>query len=1001
MDKKHINRRVYGYTDRDGSKKEIEAGRIKFNKTGGSSFGKPKNNDLVDILLKIGIFPFQMIYWVFRFLWKIWQKRPKMKTQTKKEFRKKLGFVILVVVVFIFLAGTITIAWVNKDLPDPDRLTDRKVAQSTKIYDRTGEHVLYEVYADQKRTSVNLEDIPQNLIDGVIATEDSKFYEHKGIRISSFVRAFVYGVFTNKQIGGTSTLTQQLVKNAILTNERSYVRKLKEVIISLRLEQKYNKEQILKIYFNEIPYGSTNYGVESASQSYFGKHVSDLNLQECATLAGLPQAPSKFLNNNEALKNRRDFVLRRMFEEGYITEEEKNSAQAEPLTLEKKFGDMKAPHFVLYVKQQLVDMFDEQTVDTGGLKVITTLDWDKQQYAEEAVKTVSEVSFEAANADNASLVAINPKTGQVLAMVGSRDFYNDEIDGQFNVATLGERQPGSSFKPIIYTASFEKGYTPDTILWDVNTNFAVSGVPYEPKNYDLGERGPVTMRQALQGSLNIPAVKTLYLVGAEKGVEFAERLGYTTLSNGNFGLSLVLGGGEVKLIEHTAAFGVFANNGEKNPTVSILKVEDPDGEILYEWKNKKAEKVLDEKITATISNVLSDDAARSYVFGAGGVLTLPDRPVAAKTGTTNAYVDAWTVGYTPSLVAGVWVGRTDNKPMRNGDGGSKLAAPIWNYFMKKSLEGTAVEQFPAAPENDATKPILRGSTGGSVTVKVDKVTGRIATSSTPSEYVVEKTYMPAHSILHYVYKDDPRGGVPTNPSDDPQYSIWEAAIQDWINRKKASDPNWNVDFGEPPTEYDDENSLDMVPQLEILQPSEGQTLSSRQLNIEIRASSPRGIVKVTYKIDDRYIGVAKNAPFSLDYYARDFANGEHTLTATAEDDIGNKTEQQIKFSFEAGEEKPAITWVENNISLEQKDFPKMFFLNPYRLDQISELKIYKVENNKKYLVDIKNDFSNLFNNQISFTWSDYPGSGNYELLAEIKLQSGEVVESSRVSVEIK
>jgi len=1000
MEKKHINRRVYGYTKSNNSKKEIEVDQIKFNQTGGSSLEKHKKNDLVDILLKIGFFPFQLIYWIIMFLWKLWQKRPKMKARTKKEFRKKVGFVLLIVVVFGFLAGTITVAWVSKDLPDPDRLTDRKVAQSTKIYDRTGEHVLYEVYAEQKRTLVDLEDVPQNLINGVIATEDSKFYEHKGIRVSSFIRAIVYGIFTSKQVGGTSTLTQQLVKNAILTNERSYVRKLKEVIISLRLEQKYNKEQILKIYFNEIPYGSTNYGVESAAQSYFGKHVSDLNLQECATLAGLPQAPSKFLNDSKALKQRRDFVLRRMFEEGYISEEEKNNAQAEPLTLEKKFGEIKAPHFVLYVKQQLVDMFGEQAVDTGGLKVITTLDWEKQQYADEAVKIVSESSFETANANNASLVAINPKTGQVLAMVGSRDFYDDEIDGQFNVATLGERQPGSSFKPIIYTAAFEKGYTPDTILWDVNTNFAVSGDPYEPKNYDLDERGPVTMRQALQGSLNIPAVKTLYLVGEEKGVEFAERLGYTTLSQGNFGLSLVLGGGEVKLIEHVAAYGVLANNGEKNPTVSILKVEDPSGEVLYEWKNKKAEKVLDEKITATISNVLSDDAARAYVFGTGSVLTLPGRPVAAKTGTTNAYVDAWTVGYTPSLVAGVWVGRTDNKSMRNGDGGIKLAAPIWNYFMKKSLEGTAVEEFPAPPENDATKPILRGSTGGLVTVKIDRVTGRIATSSTPSEYIVEKTFMPAHSILHYVNKDDPRGSVPEHPEDDPQYLIWEAAIQNWIIRKKASDPNWNVDFSELPTEYDDENSLENVPQLEIKQPYENQVLSSRQLNIKIEASSPRGIIKVTYKLDNRYIGVSREAPFSLDYYARDFSDGEHTLTAIAEDDIGNSVQKQIKFSFEAGEEKPAVVWLEDNLTLEEKDFPKIFFLNHYKLDQIAELRIYKIDNGKKYLLTSMNNFSNLFNNQISFTW-DYPGSGEYDLATVVTLKNGDSYQSNIINVKVE
>lgn len=1000
MDKKHINRRVYGYINKNNSRKEIGANKTKSDKKGFFNFTNPKNNDLVDILLKIGIFPFRLIYWILRFLWKLWQKRPKMKAKTKKEFRKKLGFVMLMILVFGFLASTITVAWISKDLPDPDRLTDRIVNQSTKIFDRTGEHVLYEVYAEQKRTLVNLEDIPQNLINGVIATEDSKFYEHKGIRISSFVRAIFYGVFTNKQIGGTSTLTQQLVKNAILNNERTFLRKLKEVIISIRLEQKYSKEQILKIYFNEIPYGSTNYGVQSAAQSYFGKNVSDLNLQECATLAGLPKAPTSYLNNSEALKQRRNFVLRRMFEEGYISEEEKNNAQAEPLTLEKKFGEMKAPHFVLYVKQKLVDMFGEQMVDTGGLKVITTLDWQKQQYAEEAIKNIAEKSFETANANNASLVAINPKTGQVLAMVGSKDFYDNEIDGQFNVATLGQRQPGSSFKPIIYAAAFEKGYTPETILWDVNTNFAVSGKPYQPKNYDLKERGPTTMRQALQGSLNISAVKTLYLVGEEKGIEFAKRLGYTTFGRGNFGLSLVLGGGEVKLIEHTAAFGVFANNGQKNPTESILKVEDPNGEILYQWKNKKAEKVLDEKITAIISNVLSDDASRAYVFGSGGVLTLPDRPVAAKTGTTNFYVDAWTVGYTPSLVAGVWVGRTDNKSMRDGDGGSKLAAPIWNYFMKKSLEGTSVEQFPELTKDEVSKPILNGSTSGLITVKINKLTGRIATSSTPSEYIIEKNYLPAHSILHYVDKDDPRGEIPNNPADDPQYSIWEAAIQDWISRKKIADPNWNVDFGEPPTEYDNEDSLQLVPQLEILQPTEGQLLTSRQLNIRINTSAPRGVTKVTYRLDNRYIGVVRNAPFNLNYYARDFANGEHTLLVIVEDDIGNKIEKQIKFSFDAEEEKPAITWLENKMILNQKDFPKVLFLNHFRLEEIQEVKIYKV-NHEKELLSTINNFTNLFNNQITFNWNNTPNQGNYQLRAEIKLKNGEVYESSSMSVEVK
>lgn len=809
--------------------------------------------------------------------------------------RRKILKPILIGLVFCFVFGTIYTAWISRTLPDPDKLTEREIAQSTKIYDRTGEHLLYEVFTNQKRTLVNLEQIPKNLVNGVIATEDSKFYEHKGVRPMSFARAIIYKLLgKSSRLGATSTLTQQLVKNAILTNERSYSRKLKEIILSLRLEQKYDKNQILKIYFNEIPYGSTNYGVESAAQDYFGKSVSELNLAECATLAGLPRAPTTYLNNLTALKNRRDTVLERMFEEKYITREEADTAQAEPLKLERHFSNIVAPHFVLYVKEQLVNLYGEKLVDTGGLRVITTLDWDKQVAAEKAVKD-AEKRLKEGNANNAALVAINPQNGQILSMVGSIDFNNKDISGQFNVATQGKRQPGSSFKPIVYAAAMEKGYTPDTILFDVKTNFAISGKPYEPQNYDLKERGPVTMRQALQGSLNIPAVQTLYLVGQKNGVDFAKRMGYSTLSEGSFGLSLVLGGGEVKLLEHTNAYGIFANGGKYYQPVSVLKVETPDGEILDQWKEVEGKEILDEKITATMSSVLSDDAARAYVFGANGVLTLPGRPVAAKTGTTNNYRDAWTVGYTPSLVTGVWVGNTDNKEMTKGDGGSKLAAPIWKAFMTAALDKSPVESFPEAPKNDAEKPILRGSVGGSVKLNINKETGRIATSSTPPELTIEKTYMPAHSILYYVNKDDPRGPAPTDPTADPQYQVWENAIQNWIIRTKEKNPDWSIDFSEPPTELDDPNLVALIPKLEILSPAPNTVFTIKQIPISISAAAPRGITKATYLIDNRFVVTVQTPPFGLNYDASGLENGKHRVLVTVEDDIGNKKEKSLDF----------------------------------------------------------------------------------------------------------
>jgi len=906
--------------------------------------------------------------------------KKKEDSDLKKKIKKILIYSLLFLTVFGFLFITILTAWISKDLPDPDKLTDRQVAQSTKIYDRTGDHLLYEIFGDEKRTLIELDQVPKNLVNGLIATEDTSFYQHNGIRPLSILRSIVVGIFTKQKIGsGASTLTQQLVKNAILTNEHSILRKIKEAIMTLRIEQKYTKDQILKIYFNEIPYGSSNYGVESAAESYFGKNASELDLAESATLAGLPKAPSTYLNDHTALKQRRNFVLSRMYNEGYITEEEEKVAQAEELSIKQSFNNIEAPHFVLYVKQQLVEKYGETMVDTGGLKVITTLDWDKQKIAQKIMDDEADAILNSAGADNTSLVSIDPKTGQFLAMIGSRNFFDDSIDGQFNVATLGKRQPGSSFKPIIYAAGFEKGYTPDTVLFDTVTNFAISGEPFIPKDYDLKERGPVTVRQALQGSLNIPAVKMLYLVGEKNSKSMAERMGYTTLSNGDFGLTLVLGSGEVKLIEHTNAFAIFANRGYHHDLTSILKVEDSDGKILEEWKNKKGVQVFDNKIADSISNILSDDAARAYVFGLNSVLTLPGRPVAVKTGTTQYYVDAWTVGYTPSLVTGVWAGNTDNTPMKAGYGGSMVAAKIWNSFMQKALKNTPVEQFAPAPINDTTKPVLRGSDGGKITLQVDKATGNLATSSTPPEYVEERTYIQPHSILYYVNKNDPRGDPPTNPADDPQFSAWEQGIQDWITRNKEANPDWNLSFDEPPTEYDTAHSLELIPTLTVFYPEEGQTITDRQLDTDVAVSAPRGVSKVNYKLDGVYVGVENQHPFNLHYYMQEQSPGEHTLTIIVEDDVGNKLQQDVKFNLQAGEVKPTTTFLEDYTTI--SSFPKTIILRPIKLENIKNVSLYYESNGTRTLVESLNDFSNLFSGQILMTWKNAV-PGQYKLISE-------------------
>ncbi len=927
----------------------------------------------------------------------------------KRFFSKKNIFLALFTfAVMGFLGGTILIAWASKDLPDPNRLTDREVAESTKIYDRTGTHLLYEIFADEKRTLVRLEDIPKDLVNGLIATEDKTFYEHKGIRPLSILKAQIQGIFSTERTRGASTITQQLVKNAILTDERSYVRKIKEAILSIRLEQKYTKDQILQIYFNEIPYGSTNYGVQSAAQSYFGKDVKDLTLAESAALAGMPQSPSRFLNNIEAFTERRNLVLHEMYKEGHITEEQKNEAQAEELVIKPIAYNIKAPHFVLYVKQLLVDKYGEALTERGGLSVITTLDWDKQQIAEEVIGgAAGQKTLADADADNAALVALDPKTGQVLAMVGSRDFYNEEISGQFNVATQGKRQPGSSFKPIIYAAAFERGYTPDTILYDVLTNFSTTeGKPYIPTNYTLKEYGPLTMRQALAGSLNIPAVKTMYLLDPKRGIDFAKRLGYTTLDNReNCGLALVLGCGEVTVLEHTNAYATFANKGIRYEPVSILKVEDSTGKILEEWKREKGIEAIKPELAATITNVLSDDGARSFIFGSGGVLTLPGRPVAAKTGTTNNYIDAWTVGYTPSLATGVWTGNTSNTPMKSGSSGSMLAAKLWNLFMRDAVKGMPVEQFPPAPPNTAEKAVLRGSSGGGVTLKVNKITGKLVSSSTPPDLIEERTYMQPHEILQYVDKNNPRGPIPEHPENDPQYYAWEKGIQEWIIRKQESDPTWVPNFGEPPTEYDDAYSIELIPTLDVSYPQQNSTLTSRFITTNISVSAPRGVSEVLYKIDGTLIETKRSQPFNLSYNAETLDSGEHTLTIIVMDDIGNRIEKNIPFSLDVPPLPPGVRFKERSYTTPKNNFPLGILLSYRRLEELAKVSIFfqpSMGGEKKLIASIT-DFDNAtyFNNLLSIIWYDAPSTGNYLLSAEVELRSGSINTLDQITIEVK
>ncbi|OGF22928.1 hypothetical protein A2Y83_02085 [Candidatus Falkowbacteria bacterium RBG_13_39_14] len=874
----------------------------------------------------------------------------------------------------------------SKDLPTADKLIERDIALSTKIYDRTGEVVLYDIHGDEKRTMIRLDEIPEYMKQATITAEDRTFYDHHGFNLKGIMRALIKNSLQGTLHGqGGSTITQQLVKNAILSSEKTYSRKLKELVLSYRIEKKFSKDEILKMYLNEIPYGSTVYGIEAASQSFFGKKAADLTLAQAAALAGLPRATtyySPYGNHHDKLIERQRYILDSMAEEGYVSKEEAEVAKNEELEFKPLAESIIAPHFVMYIKEILAEKYGEEFMEREGLKVYTTLDLDKQKKAENAIANGME-NAEKFDASNAALVSIDPKTGQILSMVGSKDYFDIEREGNFNVA-LAKRQPGSSFKPIVYTAFLEKGYTTETVLFDAVTNFKpkeVVGKDYIPHNYDNKEYGPVTVRKALQGSLNIPAVKALYLAGVDNVLNLAEKLGYTTLGDRDrFGLSLVLGGGEVKLLEHVAAYGVLAREGMQHPTAAILKIEDKDGNIIEKYTEKER-KILDAEIARKINNMLSDDAARSFIFGANGKLTLKGRPVCAKSGTTNDYKDAWTIGYTPSLATGVWVGNNDNSEMKRGADGSKIAAPIWNEFMMAVLgteKDSPIEQFNEPEEDKVGKVMLNGHGLYEEKIKIDKVTGKIASDFCPKEYVEEKSYATVHSILYYVQKDDPRGDWPQNPSADSQFEAWENAVINWATSTKE------LVLEHPPEEKCFLHNLENKPILNIKHPKDNDRVSSQNIEAAIDASAPRGIHHVDYYIDGNLIQSSFNYPFSLNYPSRNAANGYHTLTVKASDDVGNFNEQSIQINLMA-EREPIKSYFEiprQNASFFASSFPLTFVLKISDRFNAQNIKIMaQKESNAPELIKTCGA-DEILSDSLEFKWGEKPSAGEYRFYAE-------------------
>lgn len=658
---------------------------------------------------------------------------------------------------FIYYAGQI---------PDPASIASRRVSESTKIYDRTGKILLYDVHGDEKRTIVAWEQISPLIKKATLASEDNEFYSHKGFDILGILRAVYKDIVGFRASQGGSTITQQLIKKALLGDEKTIARKIKEIALSVEVERRFTKDQIFWMYLNQIPYGSNIYGIESASWTFFGKHAIDLDLAESALLAALPKAPSYYSpygNHVGELIGRRNNVLNRMQSLGYITKTDyentiKTTPKFQPLR-----DNISAPHFSLMVRDYLAAKYGEDLVENGGLNVTTTLDMRLQEIAEEVIVKYGKIN-EKYKATNAALVANDPKTGQILTMVGSRDYFDIANEGNFNVA-LASRQPGSSFKPFAYAAFFEKGFTDSTVLFDLPTEFNPNcpatataiydsfGIKcYNPQNYDGRFRGPVTPRQALAQSLNVPSVQVLYLANIENTLELAHKLGITTLNDRNrYGLSLVLGGGEVRLVDMATAYGVFLNDGVGRSQSFILKVVASDGTILEEYKNDD-QLVIDPQIARLITDILSDNNARGPVFGYNSSLHFPDRPVAAKTGTTQENRDGWLVGGTPSLAVGVWTGNNNNKSMTKEGAGLSAAGPLWHEFLTRALVGTPPEEFIKPDPLESNKPILNG-----VYMNPEGV----------------------HSILFFVDKDSPTGSPPLFPGNDPQFKNWEDAVFRW------------------------------------------------------------------------------------------------------------------------------------------------------------------------------------------------------------------------------
>ena len=788
--------------------------------------------------------------------------------------------------------------WYSRGLPDPENVL-RKTGFSSVILDRKGEEVLFDVYTDENRKFTPLEEMPEYLKQATIAVEDKDFYEHQGFDLLGMVRG-VSRLFTRGRAQGGSTLTQQLVKNVLLTTERRISRKVREFVLSVRIESRFEKDEILQMYLNEAPYGGTAWGVAAASEMYFGKEVEDLDLAESVILAGLPQAPSRYSPyNSEGYLDRAKQVARRMREDEYINEEteEELVKSLEQVEFRPAGASIKAPHFVMEVRAILEEMFGPQVLERGGLKVTTTLDWELQKKAQDVVAKEIEKVADTLDISNGASVVIDVNTGDVLSMVGSKDFFNENIDGEVNVVTR-LRQPGSSIKPVVYATAFAEGFTPASVLVDVETEFPGKDedTPYIPKNYDGEEHGPLHLRDALASSINIPAVKLLALVGVKDVLSQAYKMGITSMeptkaNMSRLGLSMALGGGEIKLLEMSAAYGAFANGGFKVEPEFILKVEDADGEVLFEKKEVKKSRVLDERVAFLINSILSDNNARLITFGENSYLNLGSRSVAVKTGTTNDMRDNWTVGWTSDVLIGVWVGNNDNSPMKNVASGVSGAAPIWRKQMLDVLSLYPDKGFKV-PE-------------GVVEVEVDRVSGYPKHDEFPAykEWVIQGTLPTGEDKIHQqmkVCKNDhtrlanqvqvAQGNYDGKEfivlrEDDPltNRNLWQIGIDAWV--LSQADQKYR-----PPTEYcESASGLDV----QIISPKDRTRVDSSTVQFRFEVTSEKEIDWVELYVDDVLEETFTSLPYVKEIEL--LVDGQHKVRVIAKDKDGKESDRVHEF----------------------------------------------------------------------------------------------------------